>query len=241
MPTTVNFQITRGLPWKRYIVVKSKLTRYRVNVTSPNAFIQVSPTHKKEIATQITPEGTIRLYLNADETVDLPEGQLSYDVWANVRVGLNEDVYKPVASGVLEVKSYNNITPLEDTDAMEIRYKQRTDYRRTFTWKDTNGTVIAVTDAFMQAKDSNNNTVLDLRWYSPAPSEATVIGLTPANKRGYLAPASGGTLEMHISDKNDIAVGTYRFDLFVKDSAGDWDCLVQGALVVEAAVSAPPA
>jgi hypothetical protein len=46
---------------------------------------------------------------------------------------------------------------------------------------------------------------------------------------------------MHISDKNDVAAGTYTFDLFVKDSAGDWDCLVQGTLVVEASISAPPA
>lgn len=241
MPTNVQYQVTRGLPWKRFICVKSKLTHYRVNIENPSAYIAISATDKKEIKTSITPEGIIQLYLNKDDTTDLPEGQLSYDVWADVKIGLNETVYQPVAKGTITVNSYNNVTPLEDVDAMEIRYKQRTDYRRTFTWKDSNGTVIAITDAFMQAKDANGNTAIDLRWYSPAPSEATVIALTPANKRGYLAPASGGTLELHISDKNDVATGTYSFDLFVKDSAGDWECLVQGALVVESSVSLPPA
>lgn len=241
MARAVNYKITRGLPWERYIVVKSKLTHYRVNIENPSAYIKVNGSRKKEIAASITPEGIIKLYLNKDETTDLPDGDLSYDVWADVYTGLNKKVYQPVAKGFIKVSTYDRITPLEDTDAMEIRYKQRTDYRRTFTWKDSAGTVIGIVDAFMQAKDSDGNTALDLRWYASTPSEATVIGLTPANKRGYLAPASGGTLELHISDKNDIATGTYSFDLFVKDSNGDWECLVQGALVVESAVSTPPA
>jgi hypothetical protein len=82
--------------------------------------------------------------------------------------------------------------------------------------------------------------VLDLRWYSSTPSEATVIAL-PVERRGYLAPIAGSTLEMHISDKNTIAAGSYNFDLFVQDSAGDWDCLASGTVVVEASISAPPA
>lgn len=240
MTTTLQYHITRGLPWERHIVVKSKLTHYRVNVENPSAFIKLSTTHKKQVSAEVTPEGIIKLSLEKDETIDLPEGQLDYDVWADVYVGINEKVYQPVAKGTVTVSTYENITPLEDTDAMEIRYKQRTDYRRTFTWKDSDGVIITVTDAFMQAKNSSGTTVLDLRWYASKPSEATVIALTPASKRGYLAPATGGTLEMHISDTNDVAAGTYSFDLFVKDSAGDWDCLVQGALVVESAISAPP-
>jgi hypothetical protein len=123
---------------------------------------------------------------------------------------------------------------------MEIRFKQYTDYRRTFTWKDADGVVISVQSAFMQAKTSTGTTVIDLRWYSATPSEATVIGLTPANKRGYLAPATGATLELHVSNTNNVAAGSYSFDLFVQDTAGDWDCLSSGTLVVEAAVSAPP-
>ena len=71
------------------------------------------------------------------------------------------------------------------------------------------------------------------------PSEETVVALT-ANRRGYLAPIAGGTLEMHVSDKNTVPAGAYPFDMFVQDSAGDWDCLASGTVVVEAAVSAPP-
>jgi hypothetical protein len=129
---------------------------------------------------------------------------------------------------------------MEDSQAMEIRFKQRVDFRRTFTWKDADGDVLTVQNAYMQAKDTAGTTVLDLRWYSSTPSEATVIAL-PVERRGYLAPIAGSTLEMHISDKNTIAAGSYNFDLFVQDSAGDWDCLASGTVVVEASISAPPA
>lgn len=241
MVSSVNYSLTRGLSFERLIAVKNKVNRRRVKLSEPSAFIQVSNSHKKQITTTVTPEGVIRLSLAKDETTDLLAGTYDYDVWANVYTNSTDYEYRPVSRGTIKVVDYANVTPLEDTDFMEIRYKQRTDYRRTFTWKDADGVLIAVTDAFMQAKNSAGTTVIDLRWYNPAPNESTVIALTPASKRGYLAPASGGTLEMHISDKNDVAAGTYTFDLFVKDSAGDWDCLVQGALVVEAAISAPPA
>jgi hypothetical protein len=149
-------------------------------------------------------------------------------------------VQRPVSGGTITVSALDTITPLEDTQAMEIRYKQHTDYRRTFTWKDSTGAVMTIQSAFMQAKTSTGTTVVDLRWYSTTPSENTVIALTPASKRGYLAPATGATLELHISNTNDVAAGSYPFDLFVQDSSGDWDCLSSGTLVVEAAVSAPP-
>jgi hypothetical protein len=128
---------------------------------------------------------------------------------------------------------------MEDTQAMEIRFKQRIDFRRTFTWRDSTDTIISVQNAYMQAKDSTGATVLDLRWYSTKPSEETIVALTGA-RRGYLAPIAGGTLEMHVSDKNTILAGAYPFDMFVQDSAGDWDCLASGTVVVEAAVSVPP-
>ena len=123
---------------------------------------------------------------------------------------------------------------------MEIRFKQYVDFRRTFTWRDANGDILTVTDAYMQAKNAAGTTVLDLRWYATAPNEATIIGLT-ANRRGYIAPAAGATLEVHISDANSIPAGNHAFDLFVKDSAGDWDNLASGVLFVQAAVSTPPA
>lgn len=240
MPTNVHYRLTRGLPWKRVITVKSKLTRYRVNVANPSAFIAITDTKKKEIQASVTPEGVIQLYLDQDETIDLPEGQLYYDVWADVTIGLNETVYQPVARGVIIVSSYNNITPSEEVDEMEIRYKQRTDYRRVFTWKDDDGDILTVQDAYMQAENENGSTVLDLRWYAVPPSEATIAGLT-GNRRGYLAPSTDATLEMHISNMNTIAAGSYEFELFVQDALGDWDCLVQGNFVVEASISEPPA
>lgn len=240
MPTHVKFRIVRGLPWKRFVCVKSNLTRYRVNVDTPSAFIATTTTSKKQISAEITPEGIIQLSLDKDETIDLPEGNLLWDLWANVTIGLNDKVFQPVANGIIEVVTYSNVTPLEEVDEMEIRYKQRTDYRRIFTWKDDDGDLLTVQDAYLQAKNSAGSTVLDLRWYNSAPNEATISGLT-GNRRGYLAPSTGATLEMHISDLNTISSGTYDFDLFVRDSAGDWDCLVQGTLVVEASISTPPA
>jgi hypothetical protein len=92
----------------------------------------------------------------------------------------------------------------------------------------------------MQAKNTAGATVLDLRWYNTKPSEQTISELT-ANRRGYLIPSAGATLEMHISDMNTIAAGSYVFDLFVQDAHGDWDCIAQGTLVVEGSISSPPA
>lgn len=241
MTTTIQYTLTRGLPWQRRICVKSKLTHYRVNIANPIAYVATDSTSKKQILAEILPEGIIKLSLDESETYDLPIGALNYDVWADVTIGLNETVYQPVAKGTITVSSYNNITPLEDSDEMEIRYKQRTDFRRIFTLTDDEGDVLTIQDAYLQAKDSTETTVLDLRWYASAPNEATVIALSPANKRGYLAPSTGATLEMHISDTNNIAAGSYDFDLFVKDSLGDWSCLAQGTIVVEASISSPPA
>lgn len=234
MPTTVDYTVVRGLPWDRQLSVKSRQTRWRLKVSDPNAYIQVDDNHKKEIYATVLGNNNILLSLNADETLDLPEGHLSYDVWATVN-----SVYQPVAKGRLNVSTYGSITPLEDDDAMELRYTQRTDYRRTFSWKDEDGEVLAVQSAFMQAKDSTGTVVLDIRWYASPPSEATIAAL-PASRRGYIAPATGATLELHISNLNTIAAGSYTYDLFVKDSAGDWDQLVKGTFVVEEAVSVEP-
>jgi hypothetical protein len=235
MITTVNYSITRGLPWDRQISVKSRQTRWCLKVSDPNAYIQVDDNHKKEIYATVIRNHNILLSLNEDETLDLPEGYLSYDVWATVN-----SVYQPIAKGRLAVSTYGAITPLEDDDAMELRYTQRTDYRRTFSWKDEDGDVLIVQNAFMQAKDASGTVVLDIRWYNSPPSEDTIASLNPANRRGYLAPATGATLQLHISNLNTIASGSYTYDLFVKDSAGDWDQMVKGTLVVEEAVSVEP-
>ena len=232
---TVNYNITRGLPFERLLILKDRRTHSMLKPTDCRSFIKTGDLAKMEITTAITRENGIMLSLTAEETQDLPLGDLQYDVLATVK-----GIQRPVVEGTISVTALDTVTPLEDSKAMEIRFKQHTDYRRTFTWKDADGVVISVQSAFMQAKTSTGTTVIDLRWYSTTPSEATVIGLTPANKRGYLAPATGATLELHISNTNNVAAGSYSFDLFVQDSAGDWDCISSGTLVVEAAVSAPP-
>jgi hypothetical protein len=217
------------------IIVKDRRTRKQIKPTEARSFIQTTSLAKKELTVEITSANGIMLYLSAEETQDLPLGELEYDVLATIN-----DIQRPVARGTIVVSALDNITPMEDSQAMEIRFKQRVDFRRTFTWKDADGDVLTVQNAYMQAKDTAGTTVLDLRWYSSTPSEATVIAL-PVERRGYLAPIAGSTLEMHISDKNTIAAGSYNFDLFVQDSAGDWDCLASGTVVVEASISAPPA
>jgi hypothetical protein len=232
---TINYSIVRGLPWERLIIVKDRRTRKQIKPTEARSFIQTTSLAKKELTVEITSANGIMLYLSAEETQDLPLGELEYDVLATI-----DDIQRPVARGTIVVSALDNITPMEDSQAMEIRFKQRVDFRRTFTWKDADGDVLTVQNAYMQAKDTAGTTVLDLRWYSSTPSEATVIAL-PVERRGYLAPIAGSTLEMHISDKNTIAAGSYNFDLFVQDSAGDWDCLASGTVVVEASISAPPA
>jgi hypothetical protein len=231
---TVNYNVVRGLPWQRLIILKDRRTHRVLKPTEARSFVKTSSLGKKEITVEITSENGLLLSLTGEETQDLPLGELSYDVLATIN-----DVQRPVAKGTILVTPLDNITPWEDSQAMEIRFKQRVDFRRVFTWKDSEGEVLTIQNAYMQAKDANDNTVLDLRWFATKPSEATVIAL-PAEQRGYLAPSTGATMEMHVSDKNTVPSGEYNFDLFVQDSAGDWDCLASGTVVVEAAISAPP-
>lgn len=231
---TVNYTMVRGLPWERLIIIKDRSTHRQQYPTDARAYIKTGDLTVAELTTTITTEKGINLSLTSEETQDIPLGDLQYDVIATVN-----GVQQPVAKGTISVSALNTVTPLEDTNAMEIRYKQYTDYRRTFTWKDANGDVLTIQSAFMQAKTSAGVTGIDLRWFSTKPTE-TEIGALPATRRGYLAPINGATLELHISDKNTVAAGSYSFDLFVQDSAGDWDCLASGTLIVEASISAPP-
>jgi len=244
MTNSLSYSVTKGLPWERLIIVRDRRTHRIIKPTRAWAAVKTSTLGRTSFAVQITPEGGILISLTAEETTDLPTGELEFDVIATTplkRIYSTGplEVTQPVAKGTLSVSALNNITPLEDTQAMEIRFKQRVDFRRTFTWRDSTDTIIAVQNAYMQAKDSTGATVLDLRWYSSVPTENTITALT-GNRRGYLAPATGATLEMHVSDKNTIPAGIYPFDMFVQDSAGDWDCLASGTVVVEAAVSTYP-
>ena len=235
MATVVNYHVTRGLPWERLQMVKDRWNHRVVKPTAARAYVKTGTYSKVEITTEITKENGIMLSLTSEETQDLPLGVFDYDVFATIN-----DVQRPVAQGTITVEALNNITPLEDNVAMEIRYKQYTDYRRNFTWRDDTNTIITVQSAYMQAVDSDGDTVLDLRWYATAPSEGTIAAL-PESQRGYLAPYTGATLEIHISDKNNIPVGEHRFDLLVQDSAGDWDRLATGTIIVEETVATPPA
>jgi hypothetical protein len=231
---TVNYNVVRGLPWKRLIILKDRRTHRVLKPTEARSFVKTTDLAKKELTVELTSENGIMLSLTGEETQDLPLGELEYDVLATIN-----DVMRPVAKGTILVTALDLVTPWEEAQAMELRFKQRTDFRRTFTWKDADGEILVVQNAYMQAKDANDNTVLDLRWYTSVPSEATIAEL-PADQRGYIAPATGATLQVHVSDKNTVAAGTYNFDLFVQDYAGDWDCLSSGTVVVEAAISAPP-
>jgi hypothetical protein len=244
MTTTVNYTIEKGISWERLIIVQDSRTRRNIRPTSARGSIKTSTTGRKEFTITFTGEGGLLLCLTEEETADLPSGNLEFDVVATYAkkapyYGASTEITRPVAKGTITVIGLDNITPMEDTQAMEIRFKQRIDFRRTFTWRDSTDTIISVQNAYMQAKDSTGATVLDLRWYSTKPSEETIVALTGA-RRGYLAPIAGATLEMHVSDKNTIPAGAYPFDMFVQDSAGDWDCLASGTVVVEAAVSVPP-
>lgn len=233
---TINYTLTRGLPWERLLIIKDRRTHRLYYPTDARAYIKTGDITVAEVTISLTSEKGILLSLTGEETQDLPLGDLSYDVLATVN-----GIQTMVAKGTITVSALDNITPLEDALAMEIRFKKYTDFRQSYTWKDSTGAIISVTDAFMQAKDTAGTTVLDLRWYATAPNEATIIALSPANKRGYIAPKSGYTLEIHISDTNSIPAGSYKFDLFVKDSAGDWSSISQGQVVVEPSTSVPPA
>lgn len=234
MLRTVNYTLTRGLPWERLLIVKERRTRYLLRPTDARAYIRTGTLTVAEITVTITKEQGILLSLTAEETQDLPLGDLSYDVLATI-----DGVQRPIAEGTINVSALNTITPLEDVLAMEIRFKKYTDFRQAYTWKDDDGDVIVVTDAFMQAKDGNGTKVVDLRWFASIPPENTII-TQPGAQRGYIAPKSGYTLEIHISNENTVPAGSYPYDLFVKDTAGDWSCISQGTLVVEPSTSAPP-
>ena len=236
----VNYDITRGLPWERLIIIKDRRSHRVVTPSTARAYIQTSTTSVLEVTTEVTGENGVQLSLTAAQTKDLPTGELAYDVFATCKL-YGTDVEKQISKGLVNVSTTDRITPEEDSKALELRYTQKTDFYRTFTWKDSDGDVQTVQSAYMQAKDTAGATVVDLRWYATKPPEATVISLSPAAMRGYLTTgATGTTLDLHISDKNDVAAGSYSFDLFVQDSADDWDVLAAGTLIVEAATSSNP-
>lgn len=187
-------------------------------------------TVKVPISCTITTQGQILMILTEAETAALVDGTYFYDVATDaLRLRI-------VEKGTIEVTSIDQLTPLEGTFDMEIPYTQRTDKRLNFDWTDSDGSLIAVASARLQAKSAAGVLSLDLKWFATVPSEATISAL-PAIERGYLAPKTGHSLEMHISDTNTIAAGTYTFDLQAQDGAGDWDTIATGTIAVKASIT----
>lgn len=241
-----NYHITKGISWERMVVVKDRRSHRILMPSDAWATIKTSTNTKKNIPLYITSDGGIMLYLTAEETRELPEGDLPYDVVAVITQrsalagGGWTDITTPVASGTITVTSVDLASSLGDSTYMELTLKKGADFRLTLSWLDDSGTVLTVTDAYMQAKDSTGTTVLDLRWFAVAPNEATVLAQT-GPRRGYLAPFAGESLEIHISDMNTITAGTYPYDVFVKGSGNDdWVFLTGGNLVVESTISVKP-
>lgn len=244
MTTYLTYNATKGLPWQRLIIVRDKWSHRIIKPTDSWGVVKTSTIGRMELGTVITPEGGILVSLTEEETKDLPAGELEFDVVATLPKkalyeGDSTTVTRPVAKGIISVSELGNITPLEEIDYMELRLGKGEDFYRTFTWRDSNGDIVSVQNAYMQAQNTAGSTVIDLRWYSSAPSEGTISGLT-GNRRGYLAPATGASLILHISNTNTIPAGSYSFDIFVQDSAGDWSRLTKGTLVIEPSVSVMP-
>jgi hypothetical protein len=233
--TFISYTMTRGLPWKRLVIPRITRTHRIKRAEKAKCFAQVGNT-KIEIPVTISREGGVMLNLEPDQTLDFVAGTCQFDILA-----FFGDYWLPLAKGTIKVSDLGFITPLEDAQQMEIRFKKGEDYRNSFTWTDDDGSLISITDAYMQAKDANGTTVIDLRWFTAKPSEAA-IGALPGNQRGYLAPYAGETLELHISEQNTAPAGTYPFDLFVKVTGvdGDWKFLAGGTVVIEASVAVKP-
>ena len=112
---TVNYNLVRGLPWERLIIVKNRYNHRVLPPTDARSYVKTGTTSKFEITTSITTENGIMLSLTAEETQDLPLGDLQYDVLATIG-----DVQRPVANGTITVSALDIVTPLEDALDMEI-------------------------------------------------------------------------------------------------------------------------
>ena len=80
----VNYSLTRGLPWERIIIVKDRLTHRVVKPTESSSFAKTGDLSKVQITTEVTTENGIKLSFTAEETQDLPLGDLQYDVLATI-------------------------------------------------------------------------------------------------------------------------------------------------------------
>jgi len=255
MISRVSYNVMQGVAWDRLVVVKDRRTRRVIRPIDCWARIKVSDTTSVILRTEVTSEGAILLSMDEHETASLPAGDLEFDIIArhNKRQSLaygsfttypgrfrGETITRPVVRGTLRVEAVDTVTPLNEEEirmqqTLNIVFKKGADVRRFYSWNE-NGTLLLLQSAKMQARDSDGELVLDLNWFDPAPDEATVITL-PGIERGYLAPAEEATMELHISDTNTVAPGTYHYDIFVQRTDEDWVYWMGGDLVVEEAVT----
>jgi len=244
MTSRLKYNLTRGYFWERLIIVKDRQSRRVVKPLDAWGSIRVGDVGRKDFNVTITNEGGIVIHLTQDDTIDLPLGELSFDVIAKMpRQSLfagNTVVTEKVATGTINVSALAPISPVEEKEFMELRMNQREDFYRTFTWRDDDGDLIVIQDAYMQAVNTTTGTpVIDLRWYSPAPNDG-VLATFDGPQRGYITPNVDGSITVHVSHLNTVQYGTYYFDLFVQDSSGNWSILTKGAFVVEQSVSVMP-
>lgn len=237
MPQVLNYTAIKdgNVPWKRLVILKDRFTRRLLKPTEARAYVQTGEFTKMAISATITNENGILLEIPAVQLNDIPVGDRKFDIWATI-----SGYERVVAEGIISVSAPEFVTPREDTDYMEIRFSERSDFRQSYAWKDSTGTVVTLAGAFLQAKNSSGTTVLDLRWYNTPPDESTIAAL-PGIQRGYLAPITGGTLTIHVSDKNTISSGEYPYDLFVITTDGDQRKMFSGVVVVEDSISVNPA
>lgn len=231
---TLDYTLVQGEPWQRLIMVKDKRTRRARKLGSARSIMRLqgtSDTHELDVT--ISYEGGAMLCITYNQSLDLTPGVWDFDVVGDYR-GQNEKI----SQGTITVEALSTITPLEGGPMITINYDQYTDYRKVFTWQDTDGQTIEVSDARLQAKDTQDAIVLDLAFAATPPDE-TAIGLLDPDKRGYLSPIVGSSLELHISEQAVIPAGTYTFDLLAQEAGGDWGRLSEGTLNVDAGVTDP--
>ncbi len=255
MTSYTEYAATQGIPFERLIIVRDRRTHRVIRPIECWGRIKTGELSVTPLTTEITSEGGILISLTAEQTKDLPVGTLEFDIMATSykRQSLvygslttyssgpaGETITRPVAKGVIKVSALDTITSLEEDSQVEIRFKKGTDFRSVYSWTDTDGSIVTIKNAILQAKNSAGSIVLTINWFATKPSEATIAAL-PATQRGYLAPFANATMELHISDTNTIAAGTYVYDILVQEQDDDWKPLSAGNLVVEDAVSTRPA
>jgi hypothetical protein len=254
MLSYTTYTATQGIPFERLVIVRERRTHRVVRPLECWGRIKTGDISVAPLTTQITSEGGILISLTAEQTKDLPLGDLEFDIIAKTYKNQSlvygslttygpltsgETVTQPVIKGTIKVSALDTVTSLEEDSQVEIRFKKGTDFRSVYSWTDSDGALVSIRNAILQAKNASGALVLTINWFASTPTEATIVAL-PATQRGYIAPFANATMELHISDSNTIAAGTYKYDILVQEQDADWKPLVAGSLVVEESISTRP-